>query len=103
LQFGRQEGEMVEVFHGARWYTNERYTGPTTFDYPPEWDAYPGHYRSHNPWHTNFRIVLRKGKLVLIEPAGSEEPMIPLNNGTFRLGTDRANLSCCDYYRTFTP
>ncbi len=121
LCFGRDKGQIVEAFHGPRWYVHDRVAGPATFAYPPEWDAYPGHYRSHNPWYTNFRVVLRKGGLVLIEPGGDEEALVPLGNGVFRVGADersperlrlgtvldgqtiRANLSCCDYYRTFTP
>jgi CubicO group peptidase (beta-lactamase class C family) len=120
LRFGREEGEVVETFHGPDWYTNERYAGPTTFDYHEEWDAYPGHYCSYNPWLTNFRVVLRKGALVLIEPSGDEEPLVPLGDGIFRVGEEersperirfasilngqalRANLSCGEYYRTFT-
>ncbi len=121
LRFGREEGKVVEVFHGPDWYTNERYTGPTTFDHPQEWGAYPGHYRSFNPWLSNFRVVLRKGALALVEPSGSEEPLAPLGGGVFRVGEDdrsperiyfdtilngralHANLSCGDCYRTFTP
>jgi len=121
LRFGRNEGEVVEAFHGGDWYTNKQYAGPTTFDYPEEWDAYPGHYRSHNPWFTNFRVILRKGMLVLVDPSGDEEPMTLLGNGVFRVGEDersperihfdtiingqalRANLSCSECYRTFTP
>jgi len=129
LDFGREKGEeereekgqVVEVFHGPDWYTNDRYADPTTFDYPREWDAYPGHYRSHNPWFSNFRVVLRKGALALVDPSGREEPLVPLGSGVFRVGEDdrsperirfntilngqavHANLSCGDYYRTFTP
>lgn len=129
LRFGREEGreeraekgQVVEVFHGPDWYTNDHYAGPTTFDYPREWDAYPGHYRSHNPWFSNFRVVLRKGALALVDPSGREEPLVPLGSGVFRIGEDdrsperirfntilngravHANLSCADYYRTFTP
>jgi D-alanyl-D-alanine carboxypeptidase len=120
LRFGREKGEVVEAFHGPDWYTNERYTGPTTFDHPQEWDAYPGHYCSHNPWLTNFRVVLRKGALALIVPSGDEEPLVPLGDGIFRVGEEersperirfdpilngqalRANFSCGDCYRTFT-
>ncbi len=120
LRFGREEGEVVEAFHGPGWYTNDRYTGPTTFDHPQEWDAYPGHYRSHNPWLSNSRLVLRKGALGLVDPSGEEEPLVPLGSGVFRVGEDdrsperirfdtvlngralRASLSCGDYYRTFT-
>ena len=121
LRFGRKDGEVVEIFHGPDWYTNNRYAGPTTFDYPEEWDAYPGHYRSHNPWLSNFRIVLRKGALALITPSEPEEPLVPLGSTVFRVGEDdhsperirfdtilngralSANLSCGNYYRTFTP
>ncbi|MFQ5886160.1 MAG: hypothetical protein ACE5II_02875, partial [Anaerolineae bacterium] len=128
LGFGREKGEeereekgqVVEVFHGPDWYINDRYAGPTTFDYPREWDAYPGHYRSHNPWFSNFRVVLRKGALALVDPSGREEPLVPLGSGVFRVGEDdrsperirfdtilngqavHANLSGGDYYRTFT-
>ena len=120
LRFGREKGKVVEVFHGPDWYTNDRYAGPTTFDYPEEWDAYPGHYRSHNPWISNFRIVRRKSGLALIYPSGEDEPLSPLGKTIFRVGEDdrsperirfdailngralRANLSCNDCYRTFT-
>jgi hypothetical protein len=118
LRFGRQNGKVVEAFHGPEWYPNDRYTGPTTFDHPQQWDAYPGHYRSHNPELTDFRIVLRKGVLALIHASGDEEPMVSLGGAVFRLGKDdrsperirfdtivdgralRAILSCGNYYRT---
>jgi len=121
LRFGREEGRVVEAFHGSDWYVNEHYTGPTGFDLLPGWAAYPGHYRSHNPWHTNFRVISCKGKLHLVEPWGDEAVLVPLGDGVFRVGEDehsperlrfdailsgkalRANLSGCDYYRTFTP
>mgnify|MGYP000089751315 CR=1 FL=1 len=121
LRCGRQEGRVVEVFHGPDWYAGERYTGPTAFEHPPQWAAYTGHYRSYNPWYSNFRILLRKGALVLVEPWGEEEPLTALEDGSFRVGADErsperlrfdtvvngqavhANLSGGDYYRTFTP
>jgi len=121
LRFGRENGKLVEAVHGPDWYTNERYTGPMTFNYPEEWDAFPGHYRSHNPWFSNFRIILRKSALTLIEPSGEEELLAPLGNGLFRVGEDkrspehirfdaiingkafRTNLSGVECYRTFTP
>jgi D-alanyl-D-alanine carboxypeptidase len=121
LRFGREEGRVVEALHGSDWYVNERYTGPAGFDFPVAWAEYSGHYRSHNPWHTNFRVISRKGELHLVEPWGDEEVLVPLGDGLFRVGEDkrsperlrfhtipsgqalRANLSGCDYYRTFTP
>ena len=121
LRFGREEGQVVEAFHGPDWYTRDRHSGPTNFDYPGEWEAYAGHYRSHNPWYSNFQVVLRKGALMLISPGGDEAPMRLLNNSVFRVGKDEqsperirfdtvlnnralhARLSCCDFYRTCTP
>ncbi|MCK4741990.1 MAG: hypothetical protein KAS80_06880, partial [Anaerolineales bacterium] len=120
LCFGHEDGEVVEVFHGPDWYINDRYSGATTFDYPPDWDAYPGHYCSHNPWLTNFRIILRKGSLTLVYPSGEEDALVPIEDGIFRVGEDplsperirfdvilnnqsiRANISCGEYYRSFS-
>jgi CubicO group peptidase (beta-lactamase class C family) len=120
LEFKRDSGKVVEAFHGSRWYINERYTGPQSFDYPKEWEAYPGHYRTRNPELSNFRVVLRKGALALIFPSGASEPLVPLGGGFFRIGDDhhspetlrfdavaegrafRADYSGCPYYRTFT-
>ncbi len=90
-------------------------------DTPEDWQAYPGHYRSHNPWYPNFRVVLRNGELTFIEPSSEEEPLFPLEKGRFRIGADPrspefirfeaildgkawiANLSGGVYSRTFTP
>jgi D-alanyl-D-alanine carboxypeptidase len=120
LDFKRDGGSVVEAFHGSHWYINERYSGPQRFDYPEEWEAYPGHYRTRNPELSNFRVVLRKGILTLVFPSGSVEPLRPLGNGFFRIGDDprspetlcfdavveghalRADYSGCPYYRTFT-
>jgi CubicO group peptidase (beta-lactamase class C family) len=121
LRFGREDGQVVEAFHGPAWYVHERYAGLSTGQYPTRWVAYTGHYRSHNPWFSNFRIVLRKGTLVLSTPWGDEQTLVAMGGSLFRVGDDarsperirfdtlvdgraiRANLSGCDYYRTFTP
>ena len=128
FRFGRQAdgGDVVELFHGAGWYVNDRYQGPTSFGTPLEWDAFPGHYRAHNPWATNFRVVRRKGQLWLVFPVApdgfeDEQPLVPLGDGSFRAGADdtspervrfdvvvdgkalRAVLSDGVYARDFTP
>lgn len=126
LRFGRAEGTgedgpVLEAFHGPTWYTHERYDGPRKFDYPLAWRGYCGHYRAHNPWASNFRVVLRKGRLLLMGPAGDEQALVPLGEGVFRVGEEawsperihfdqiaggqalRAILSGCAYYRFFTP
>ncbi len=87
-------GTVSEAAYGESWFVNERYAGPTTFDYPSEWDAFPGHYRSHNPWFSNYRIVLRKGGLRLVYPSGHEVPLMPLPNGSFREGDDERSPEC---------
>ena len=120
LSFGRQDGDVVEMFHGGAWYTNDRYRGPTTFSYPDEWNAYVGHYRAYNPWVSNFRVVLRKGALCLLLPNDSGDPLEPLEDGSFRIFGPhspervrfdmivdgqalRARVAGGDYYRVITP
>jgi hypothetical protein len=120
LRFERSEGQVVGASHGSNWYRSERYSGPARFESPVEWDAFTGHYRSNIPWRTNFRIVLRKGALWLVDPEGSETALVPLGQNRFRVGAEAhlperlsfgslaagqtlsANLSGSPYYRTFT-
>ena len=121
LAFGRGDDQVVEAFHGPDWYTTDRYNGSRTFDPPPEWAAYVGHYRSYNPWLSNFRVVARKGQLLFSWPSGDDEPLTPLADGSFRVGEDaqsperlyfatvvdgealHVHLSGADFYRFFTP
>jgi CubicO group peptidase (beta-lactamase class C family) len=92
---------------------------------PAPWRAYPGHYRAHNPWATNFRVQLRGPVLWLVWPGGRAERLFPCDgdgadDGEFfaadpptpeRIRFDqladgealRAVLSGTDYYRFFTP
>ena len=120
LEFKRDGASVVEVFHGSQWYISDRYKGPRQFDYPEEWEAYTGHYRTRNPEMSNFRVVLRKGILTMLGPTGAVEPLRPLGDGLFRIGDERespeilqfdsvvgghalrASYSGCPYYRTFT-
>lgn len=117
LEFARDGGKVVEVAHGADWYVADGYNGPRNFDYPEDWDRYPGHYRAYNPGLSNFRIVLRNCNLLLISPTGDKESLVPVDDGLFRIGEDqrspetlrfdavvggqalRAVYSGCPYYR----
>jgi len=117
LGFSREQGKVAEAFHGARWWTNERYSGPKTFQYPPEWDAYSGHFHSDSPWYESTRLVIRKGQL-LVEGLQTLEPIEP---GVFRVAGQtidvdrvvfdtivngramRATYSGIEFFRAFTP
>ena len=121
LEFERDGERVVEVFHGPDRYVVEGYFAADDFQYPVEWDGFSGHYRTYNFGLTNFRVVLRKGRLLLVYPSGHHEVLTPMTDGVFRIGEDprspetisfdseasgralRAVYSGCPYYRTFTP
>jgi D-alanyl-D-alanine carboxypeptidase len=117
LSFGREKDLVVEAFHGSRWWTNERYASAKSFDYPKEWDAFTGRYRSDSPWYGSARIVIRKGRLLV----DGEQPLTQIEPGVFRPDGEsnaaervtfdtvvngkamHASYSGIDFYRTFTP
>ena len=88
LRFRREDGRIVEAAHGGDLYRREGAPATTPPATPPEWSAYPGHYRAYNPWYSNFRVVLREGELILVFPWGLEWPLAQLPNGDFRLGSE---------------
>ena len=75
---GRGDGPIVEIHHGADVYVR-RGSEPlaTTEPHPEEWAAFTGHYRSHAPYVSNFRVILRRGYLYLVWPDGGEQPLTP--------------------------
>lgn len=121
LDFSREDEVVVEAFHGGDRYVREGYGGPWQFVYPSHWDSFVGHYRARNPELSNFRIALRKGVLTLLNPWGNSDPLAPVTDSRFRIGSDelspetlefsaiadgralRADYSGCPYYRTFEP
>lgn len=121
LAFERDGDEVVAAIHGSDVYAREGARTLPADSPPPEWSAYPGHYRAYNPWLTNFRILLRRDRLLLAYPRGPEDALTPLEDGLFRVGEDewsperlrldaivdghalRANLSGCDYFRVPGP
>ena len=88
LHMGRENGRVKEANWGAESYLRDDVEEETAYENPAMWDSYPGHYRSHNPWLTNFRVVLRKGMLFFIHPLGEEEPLHQVGPGLFRIGDD---------------
>ena len=116
----QRAADVVEVSYGPDWYAHQRYRGLGQFDVPDAWRAYPGHYRSANPWSSSARVLLRKGKLWLVEPSGGEQELVELAPGMFQVGTEetaervrfdsvvngqalRINVSGLDFYRTLIP
>jgi D-alanyl-D-alanine carboxypeptidase len=82
FRFLRDDAGRVEgLVHGPYWYPAAWYDGPTEFETPAAWRAYPGHYRSYNPWTPGFRVVLRQGALRLIYPWGEESLLRPDGDG----------------------
>ncbi|MBC8508295.1 MAG: hypothetical protein H8D34_25850, partial [Chloroflexi bacterium] len=88
LRMEHEKDRLTAAGWGAERYVREGVGGEEPFESPIEWDAYPGHYRSHNPWFSNFRVVFRKDSLIFIDPFGEEEPLHQLEPGLFRIGDD---------------
>ena len=126
LQFQRLEsdgdvaGPVTEILYGPEWYVKDGAETTSEVPYPVQWDAFVGHYRSHNPWQSDFRVILRKGNLLLVMPDGNEESLVPHSDDEFYVDEEgsptrirfdqiakgqalRATYACCDYYRFFTP
>ncbi len=126
LRVERPVPGAVELWHGDRRYVREGAV-PHALDKPTdELRAIAGQYRSHNPWTTNFSVVLRGARPWLVFPAApdgfeDEQPLVRSPDGTFRAGEDpgnpegvrfdtivegqalRAWLSGCPYYRADNP
>jgi CubicO group peptidase (beta-lactamase class C family) len=86
-RFERNADEAITgVVHGPDRWTRDAGEQDNT-EVAPEYQAYVGHYRSYNPWQSNFRVVIRDGSLILIWPQGTEDELVPTGSG-FRLGAD---------------
>jgi CubicO group peptidase (beta-lactamase class C family) len=117
LGFSREQGKVAEAFHGGRWWTNELYSGPKTFQYPAEWDAYAGHYQSDSAWYGSTRLVLRKGQLLVegLQPLEQIAPRVfrvagqPVDVDRVVFDTIvenramRATYSGIEFFRSWTP
>ena len=88
LELVREDDRVVEIHHGGDVYRREGAPAADPAPAPPEWNAYPGHYRAYNPWYSNFRVVLRKGVLTVVFPWGAAWPLLPQADGSFRVADD---------------
>ena len=127
VRFERDQDERVtDLIHGPDQYRRAEVDDSPFEPAPDAWHAFVGHYRAHNPWAPNARVVLRRGQLYLIwpeEPDGfdDENLLVPIDAATFRVGDDpdlperihftaiaegqalEAVISGGSYYRFFTP
>lgn len=110
------------AWHGADRFVRKGFTAPALPEPSAELRAIAGVYRSHDPWTTNFRVLLRGDVPWLCfnaAPDGfeDEQPLRPIRRGGYRVGDDplgperlsfdtvidgrvtRAWLSGWDYYR----
>jgi len=120
MRFERENGKVTRIVHGPDVYERHGHMRDSKTRPPKGAEEFEGHYRSYNPWLSNFRIISRKGKLVFVDPSGKEQDMSRLPDGSFRIGdaaspervrfdsvvrgkASHAVLSGGDFYRTFTP
>lgn len=88
IRFRRGEEGGAEIWYGSTVYAREGPAEETRTDLAAELLACCGHYRSSNPWLTNFRVLPRKGVLWLTMPSGEERELLPIGDGIFRVGLD---------------
>jgi hypothetical protein len=93
LRFGRDAaGRVDRLMVGDAWYPAEGYAGPNEFAHPPEWTAYPGLYRSHNPWVPAVRVTLCRGELSVEQSSYGHMPLEPHASGGFAWTTPAGRL-----------
>jgi D-alanyl-D-alanine carboxypeptidase len=83
VRFGRTDGRVDHLMAGDEWFPAEGYAGAVEFAHPPEWAAYPGLYRSHNPWNLCYRVTLCRGELAAEQAAYGRIPLAPVAPATF--------------------
>lgn len=88
IRFGREKGHVIEAYHGGEVYPRKDLRRVESVIAPREYEACCGHYRSSNPWLTNFRVLLRKGALWMVQPSGEERELVYLEQNLFRIGVD---------------
>ena len=91
LRVERPTDDVVELWHGGQRYVRAGAAARQLPEPSAELQAIAGHYRSHNPWTTNFRIVLRGDQPWLIfagAPDGfdTEQLLVPGDGGSYPRG-----------------
>jgi CubicO group peptidase (beta-lactamase class C family) len=96
LRAHRSDDGGLELWHGADRYVRADSMPQPLPEPPPELRAIAGHYRSHNPWTTNFRVIVRGDRAWLVfasEPDGfeDEQPLAAAPDGSLRVADDPGN------------
>lgn len=96
IRIHRPANGSPELWHGARRYIRAGAPGRLLAEPPATLREITGHYRSHNPWTSNFRIFLRGDQAWLMFPSPpqgfrTEQPLSPVSDGSFRIGDDAAS------------
>ncbi len=84
LEFAEREGKIEELHYGGELFVR-RGVRLKVQPLAPAWKAFPGHYRSHDPWNPSFKVVERKGRLWQISPDGSATELAPMGKSRFWL------------------
>jgi D-alanyl-D-alanine carboxypeptidase len=81
------DGAIAELVHGPERFAPAGRDLVPAAEYPAEWQAFPGLYRSNDPWAPVARIFLRGGRLWFCWPfEGIEQELVPLDDGVFGVG-----------------
>lgn len=88
LRFSREDGRVIMVSYGDRVYRRDKAETSEDATVPDLVQPFIGHFRSSNPWLTNFRVLYRNGSLWLVPPTGDEQELVSLGENEFRIGSD---------------
>lgn len=92
----KPKAPVIEVSYRDEWFPNAAYSGPRTFQTPPEWSAYSGRYQCDSPWGGDMRVYVLKDKLV----AGSSK-LAPLGGALFRAGDEDWSPETAEFLQMF--
>ena len=96
LRFEPGEGQAAVVWHGGDRYVREGADVPAAGPPDGRVAAIAGHYRSYNPWTSNFWVIVRDAAPWLVFAAApdgfeDEQPLIALPDGSYAVSDDPRN------------
>lgn len=88
VEFEKRDGTFDRLHHGGRTYVRDGAPANDGPGHGREGPVCEGHYRSHNPWLSNFRVVRRSTGMFFVDASGKSEPLTPLGDDAFRIGKE---------------